>query len=181
MTTPTSDPDDRERRGLEAYRQGRLAEAVEHLHAALAGYRSRADSFRAAEIANNLSVILLKSGQPRQALEALQGTAAAFEAAGDALRHAQALGNEASAREATGDLDEAERLYRAALVFFRGSGNREAEAQTWQALAALLLRRGRPLEAASSVEAGLAASPPRSGPRRWIRSVLSLLARVRPF
>lgn len=179
MTPGTPDPADLEREGLDAYRKGRLAEAVERLQMALEGHRARGDQLRSAETSNNLSVVLLKSGQPRQALDAVVGTAAVFEAAGDLLRHAQAIGNEAAALEGVGRLDEAERHYREAVDSLRRLGQREAEALTWQALAALLLRRGRPVEAASCVQAGLEASP-NPGWRRWIRGVLGFLTRFRP-
>jgi tetratricopeptide (TPR) repeat protein len=179
VTPGTLDPADLERQGLDAFRKGRLAEAVQRLQMALEGYRARGDSLRTAETSNNLSVVLLKSGEPRQALDAVEGSAAVFEAAGDLLRHAQAIGNEAAALEGVGRLDEAEHHYRQAVDSFRRLGEHEAEAQTWQALAALLLRRGRPVEAASSAQAGLEAS--RSpGWRRWLRGVLRFLSRFRP-
>jgi len=178
VTPGNLDPADLERQGLDAYRKGRLAEAVQRLQAALEGYRARGDRLRSAETSNNLSVVLLKTGEPRQALDAVTGTAAVFEAAGDPLRQAQAIGNEAAALEGVGRLDEAERTYRQAVDSFRRLGENEAEAQTWQALAALLLRRGRPVEAATSAQAGLEASP-RPGWRRWLRSVLRFLYRFR--
>ena len=179
MTPGNPDPADLERQGLDAFRKGRLAEAVQRLQMALEGYRARGDRLRSAETSNNLSVVLLKSGEPRQALDAVAGTAAVFEAAGDPLRHAQAIGNEAAALEGVGRLDEAEHHYRQAVDSLRRLGEHEAEAETWQALAALLLRRGRPVEAASSAQAGLEASP-RPGWRRWMRALLRFLSRLRP-
>jgi tetratricopeptide (TPR) repeat protein len=179
VTPGNPDPADLERQGLDAYRQGRLAEAVQRLQMALEGYRARGDQLRSAETSNNLSVVLLKTGEPGQALDAVAGTAAVFEAAGDSLHQAQAIGNEAAALEGVGRLDEAERYYRQAVDSFRRLGEHEAEAQTWQALAALLLRRGRPVEAATSAQAGLEASPGR-GWRQWMRSMLRFLSRFRP-
>src|SRR3989304_784911 len=91
VTQGNPDPAELERQGLDAFRKGRLAEGVQRLQMALEGYRARGDSLRSAEASNNLSVVLLKSGEPRQALGAVKGTAAVFEAAGDWLRHAQAI------------------------------------------------------------------------------------------
>jgi len=180
VTPGTPDPGESQRLGLAAYRQGRRAEAAERLRSAVEEFRRRGDGLQAAEAANNLSVVLLQAGQAREALEAVQGTAAVFQRAGDGLREAQAIGNEAAALEGVGRLDEAERKYREAVDKLHRLQQSEAEAQTWHALSAMLLRRGRPLEAAASAEAGLQAAPPSSWGRRWAKRILRALARFRP-
>lgn len=180
MTLGTTDPDELERQGLSAYQEGRREEAAARLQAAIEGFRRNKDAVRAAEAANNLSVVLLQLGQARRALEVVQGTASVFEGAGDPVRAAQAVGNEAAALEAMRRYDEAERFYREAAERLHHLHQPEAEAHTRQALAALLLRRGRPLEAVESAEVSLQSGALPGWGRRGARALVNLLRRFIP-
>ena len=110
-------------------------------------------------MANNRAVALLQAGAPQAAYEAVAETVARFAQAGDRRRQAMALGNRAAALEALGRLEEAEADYRASAALFEELGEAELLATVQQALAALLLRRQRPLEALSTIQTALEERP----------------------
>jgi tetratricopeptide (TPR) repeat protein len=103
-----------EQRGLAAYRRGDLAAASADLEAARLAYASSGDDLKAAEMANNLCVVLVGLGHADEAVSIVQGTEEVFARAGDARRAAQAAGNLAAALEAAGDLERAASAYQRA-------------------------------------------------------------------
>ena len=155
--------------GQQAFREGRLEEAVEAFAAAERLYLEAGERSRAAQMANNRCVALLQAGKPRLALEAVQGTAEVFAAAGEPRLHAQALGNLAAALEATGSVGDAEPRYREALALFEQVGDEDSRHHTLRALSRLQLNRGRPLEAALTMQDALGAGRPRSLKARFSR------------
>ena len=160
---------------MAAYKQGRLEEAIRLFESAR---DSELDRAKAAELANSLSVVLLKAGRSAEALLAVQGTAEVFSALGDATRSAQAKGNLAAALEACGDLLAAEASYREAAEQFEKLGEHEARLHTLNALAQLQLRQNRPLEAATTFQAGYSASPARGLRGRLLKQLLKLPSRL---
>ena len=111
MTGSNSDSAALEQRALAAYEADRYDEAIDLFRSA----RSATDDpLKSAELANSLSVILLKEDRNTEALDIVRGTPQVFEAEGDIGRQARATGNLASALEACGELDEAEKAYREA-------------------------------------------------------------------
>ncbi len=173
--TPT--PESHAQRALQDFRQGRFADAVQGFEAAQRLYAQAGDRANAAETANNLCVALLQARRPAEALKAVEGTPEVFDELGDARRAAQAVGNLASALEATGDLTTAERTYRQALERFTHIDDREAQATILTSLSQLQLKSGRPLEALSTMQAGLEQKPRRSLRDRWVRRLLDLPSR----
>jgi tetratricopeptide (TPR) repeat protein len=171
-------PDAVAERALQAFRQGRFAEAAEGFDAARRALSEAGDEPAAAEAANNLCVALLQAGRPDDALRAVTGTPEAFDRLGDPARAAQALGNLASALEACGDLAGAERAYAETLQRFEGLDDREAQATILRSMSQLQLKRGRPLEALSSLQAGLEQKPRRGLRDRWVQRLLALPSRL---
>jgi len=104
-----------ERSALEAYRRGDMAAAYDDFLAARAAYDSSGRPLKAAEMANNLCVVLVQLGRGREAVWVVQGTAETFTEGGDLLSAARASGNLASALEAAGDLEAAATAYQQAL------------------------------------------------------------------
>lgn len=147
-----------EAQALAAYKQGRLEEAIRLFESAR---DSESDQAKAAELANSLSVVLLKAGRAEEALQAVQGTAETFFALGNLNRSAQAKGNLAAALEACGDLVAAEAAYREAAEQLEKLGEHEARRHTLNALAQLQMHQNRPFEAATTLQAGYADSPAR--------------------
>lgn len=177
MTDPTPTPESSAQRALQDFRQGRFADAARGFQAARESFEQAGDVANAAEAANNLCVALLQARQPVEALRAVQGTPEVFDGLGDAQRAAQAVGNLASALEATGDLSAAEHAYQQALERFTNLKDREAQATILSSLSQLQLKRGRPLEALTTMQAGLDQKPRRSWRDRWVRRVLDLPSR----
>lgn len=155
MSGSSTDPAEQERLGMEAYRQDRLDDAAEHLRAAQRAYLERGDRGKAAEMANNLCVSLLRDGRPQEALEAVLGTAQVFVDLGDEAKAAQAFGNLASALGSCGDAAGAEEAYHEAANRFTSLGDKESLAHTMKALSRLQLREGRVFEAITSMQTGL--------------------------
>lgn len=178
MTGPAPTPESLAQRALQDFRQGRFADAAEGFRAAREAYERAGNLPAAAEAANNQSVALLQAGRPQEARQAVDGTPEVFERAGDSLRAAQAVGNLASAAEACGDLEAAERLYQAAQERFAVLGDGAAQATLLKSLSQLQLKRGRPLEALATMQAGLEQKPRRSLRDRWLQRLLRLPSRL---
>lgn len=162
-------PADLERDALAAYRRGDLAAACEGFSDARSTFQAAGDHRKAAEMANNLCVVLVGLRRGEEAVRAVEGTAAVFAAAGDRVMAAKATGNLAAALESAGKLEQAAAAYEEALEGFRAAGDRASESETWQALSRLQLRRGDTFAAAASAQAALDTSP-KPGPfRRLLR------------
>jgi tetratricopeptide (TPR) repeat protein len=160
-----------ERQAMAAYRRGEKEAAADGFASAMSSYRDGGDTRKAAEMANNLCVVLVDLGRGEEAVRVVEGTAAVFAAAGDAVMAAKATGNLAAALESIGRLEESAAAYERALDGFRSAGDRTSESETWQALSRLQLRRGDPYGAAASAQAALESSP-KPGPfRRLLRSL----------
>lgn len=178
MTDSAPTPEVSAQRALLAFRQGRFADAAQGFDAAKQAFEQSGNRAGAAEAANNLCVALLQARRPLDALSAVQGTAEVFDSLGDSKRAAQAVGNLASALEATGDLAAAERTYQQALQRFSDLDDHEAQATILSSLSQLQLKRGRPLEALTAMQAGLEHKPRRGWRDRWIQRLLSLPSRL---
>jgi len=175
---PAPAPDAVAQRALLAFRQGRFAEAAEGFGDARRAYGAAGDQPAEAEAANNLCVALLQAGRPDEALRAVEGTPESFDRLGDPARAAQALGNLASALEACGDLVAAERTYTQALQRFADLDDRQAQATILSSLSQLQLKRGRPLDALTTMQAGLERKPRRGLRDRWVQRLLALPSRL---
>lgn len=165
-------------RALQDFRQGRFADAAEGFRIVQQAHESAQDPGAAAEAANNRSVALLQAGRPEEARQAVMGTPEVFDLAGDAVRAAQAVGNLATAAEACGDLAGAEAGYREAAQRFAELGDAENQAVILASLSQLQLKRGRPLEALSTMQAGIERKPRRGLRDRWLQQLLQLPSRL---
>ncbi len=171
-------PADLEQRATAAYRRGELETARQEYEAARQAYLDAGNPPKAAEMANNLCVVLVALGRAREAVAVVQGTEKTFTQAGDPLNAARAAGNLAAALEAAGDLDRAEPAYERAIDGLHSAGDRSGESQTWQALSRLQLRRGDALAAAASAQAALNTNPKPGLVRRFLRGMVNLANRL---
>jgi tetratricopeptide (TPR) repeat protein len=178
VSVPATTPKSLAQRALQDFRQGRFADAAEGFRASREGYEQAGDLPAAAEAANNQSVALLQAGRPQEARRAVEGTLDVFERVGDSARAAQAVGNLASAAEACGDLEAAEQFYQAAVERFAVLGDSAAQATVLNSLSQLQLKRGRPLEALTTMQAGLEHKPRRSLRDRWLQGLLRIPSRL---
>ncbi len=172
MTQSNASPEELERLALESYRSGRYEESIEHFSLAREQYLNTGDTRKAAEIANDLCVVMLAAKQPQAALEMVLDTPEYFASQGDETRTAQAYGNLASALEACGQTSGAEDAYHQAIDGFEKLGDSEHYAATLQALSRLQLRRGKPLDALSTMQNGLETMPKARARDRLLRQLL---------
>lgn len=155
MTSETSSPGRLESQAITAFQEGRLEDAIDGFAAARQAFLDKGNLEKEAEMASNLSVALLQAEQPQEALEVIKDIPTVFLNLGDMDRAALAYGNLGSALEACGDHDLAEVAYRHAIDLFTNLGDTEQHNYTLQALSRLQLRRGKPLEAVTTMQIGL--------------------------
>jgi tetratricopeptide (TPR) repeat protein len=161
-----------------AYRAGKLDEAARVFDEVRSTFAASNRPIEAAEAANNLCVALLGLGRPSQALDAVRSTPGIFEQVGLFPQAALAHGNLAAALEACGNLPEAELAYERAIALLTQVGDSENRATCQAALSRIQLRRGRPLEALSSVQASLAGRERVGVPQRLLRGLLKVPFRL---
>ncbi|MBI4771848.1 MAG: tetratricopeptide repeat protein, partial [Chloroflexi bacterium] len=137
-------------------------------------FAAAGQALRAAEMANNLCVTLISQGDFSGALQAVEGTPAIFQRAGEQVRQAQALGNQAAALEGLGRLAQAADLYRQAADLFEQAGDREQRALTLRALSAVQLKQGDLPGALAAMQGGLADEEHPGPVRRVARRLLGL-------
>lgn len=155
MINETLTPDQLANEGKTAYQKGNLDEAAHAFQAAAEGYRQTGDTFNAAEMANNLSVVLLMGNDAQAALESVEGTDAVFAGAGDKRRQAMSLGNRAAALEKLNRLEEALASYEQAAELFKEVGEHNLRAPVLKSISTLKLRTGKQYESIAAWQAGL--------------------------
>jgi tetratricopeptide (TPR) repeat protein len=160
---------------MAAYEEDRYEEAIDLFNSAR---DATEDPLKSAELANSLSVILLKEDRNTEALDVVRETPQVFEAEGDISRQARATGNLAAALEACGELEEAERAYRQAADLFEMTEDEEEKMLTLNALSQLQLRQRRPFDAAATLQAGVPTGRASGFRTRLIQFLLRLPSRL---
>ncbi len=164
-----------------AYQDEDYSQAAELYRSAQKEYAAALDPLAAAEMANNCSVALLKSGDARGALQAVEGTDAVFSQANDVKRQAMALANKAAALDALKKYPEALELYEQSSDLLKQIGESELRAYVLKSISSVQLRQGKQLEAIASMQASLDNNPnPGVKDRfvkRLIQQVFKLLSR----
>ncbi len=140
-------------RAFESYKKKDFQSASELFEQCVRLLDEKKDLLAAAEMRNNLSVVLLELKQPQKALDALQGTAPAFAEANDKKRQAMSLGNIATALQALGKLDEALTTFEQSAELFKEINEKEMRAITLKKISDLQLKTGRQFQALASLDA----------------------------
>jgi tetratricopeptide (TPR) repeat protein len=166
-----------EQQAMAAYEDGKWPAAADLFAEARDAFAREGNDLKAAEMSNNLCVALLQSKRHKEAIAAVEGTWDVFLAHRDDLRAAKAYGNYASAQEACGEWAAAEAAYAKAAKLLQKAGDEETRAQTLAALSRLQLRRGKPLQAVTSMQSGMEDSSRLSIGRRFLRWLLGLPSR----
>lgn len=160
--------------GKAAYEREDFVEAVKAFEAAERGYTASGDTLMTAEMANNRSVVLLQSGEAQAALDAVGNTPAIFGEAGDHKRMAMSLGNRAAALAGLGQKKEAEKIYWESAQILADLGEKDLRASVLQSISRLQMRSGRFMEAAASMESGLAGVEKPSLSQRLLKRVIKI-------
>lgn len=140
---------------MQAFQKGQYDVAAHSFAAAAEGYAAAGKSIDSAEMKNNQSVALLKTGNAQGAFDAAAGTESIFQAAGDIRRQGFAVGNEASALEALGRVDEAAQKYQRSADLLERAGEDQLRAAVLASLSALQLKQGRHTEAVIAMQSGM--------------------------
>lgn len=150
-----SSPSDLKAIGLAHFHAERLDEAAEAFAEAAQAYAAEGDRAAAAEMMNNVAVVMLAQKKWDLALAAVQGTPEVFHELGDRSREAQAFANLANAHDNAGQLEQATTFYEKAIDLFTKLGEKENRAACWKALSALQLKQNKQLQSLASMQAGL--------------------------
>lgn len=134
------------------YQKRRFNDAALHFSQCIQLLDESRDLINAAEMRNNLSVVLLELKKPEEALKNLQGTDQVFADAGDVKRQAMALGNMAAALQAQNKYDEALTLYESSAELFKNTDEKEMRSITLKKIADLQLKTGKQFQAMASLE-----------------------------
>lgn len=178
MTDPIKSPSELADGAKSAFERGDFDLAIEGFTAARDSYQESSEHLLVAEMSNNLSVALLQAGMPEQALAEVEQTHQVFLAASDEFKAALAYGNLASALEAVGQREKAEEAMEQAIRLFKEVGDKEHLMHSVRALSELQLRRGRPLDAVSTMQNGLEQQPKLNVKNSILRRILSIPSRL---
>ncbi len=157
-----------------AYHARQYAEAADLFRQAAGHYTAAGNQVSAAEMANNQSVALLRSGEAQKALEACSGTDEIFAQAGETRQQALALGNQAAALEALDRLDEALHLYRQSSNLLNRIGDQETRAYVLKSISALQIRTGHQFEGLAAMEAALENKKKLSLQERILKKIIQI-------
>jgi len=176
MTEPihASSPQQLDQEGKELYQKGEYLEAALLFSAAGKAYQAIDNSLMAAEMANNCSVAYLQAGDAQAALDVVVGTEHVFVAQSDLRRQGMALGNQASALDALGDVENASIFYQQSADILQQCGEQELRAHVLQSLSALQLKRGKQIDALYTMKDGLEGIEKPSLKQRILKKLLKL-------
>ena len=136
-----------------AYKKKNFKAAAQNFVECIRLLEEENDTLSAAEMRNNLSVVLLELKLPEDALSTLKDTDIVFEKAGDMKRQAMALGNMAAALQAMKKIPEALAFYESSAEIFKSTNETELRAITLQKISDLQMRTGKQFQALASLEA----------------------------
>ncbi|HPH98343.1 MAG TPA: tetratricopeptide repeat protein [Anaerolineaceae bacterium] len=170
--------EDHFQQGNLAFQNRRYTEAAAAFRAAGEAARAAGDALKAAEMDNNLAVVLLQSGDPAGALKTAEGTDALFADAADPQRQAIALGNQAAALEALGRRPEALEKYKTCSALLKQVNDPQRRVSVLKSISALQMRSGQFLEALVSMQAALDQSPQLSLRERMLKGLIDIPFRI---
>jgi tetratricopeptide (TPR) repeat protein len=160
---------------FDAYKKKDFKTAAQAFTESIALLDEAQDLLSAAEMRNNLSVVLLELKKPEEALSILQDTDQIFANAGDQKRQAMALGNMAAALQASGKLPEALSTYEKSADLFKEVNEKEMRAITLKKISDLQLKTGKQFQALASLEASYDQTEEKSAKEKVLKGFLGTL------
>lgn len=151
----TSNAQQQAEQGLRAFRGKNYPEAIACFTQAMQLFDAEGDLVQKGEMANNLSVAYLQSGDSTRALQVLAHISDIYVQANDQRRAALTMGNQAAALEASGDSAAALEKYQQCSDILKALGDHETRAPVLQAISQLQMRTGHQLEALATMDAAL--------------------------
>jgi tetratricopeptide (TPR) repeat protein len=156
----------------QTYQDGDYELAARSFAEAAMAYSEAGDALMSAELKNNQCVALLRTHQPKEALEVVQGTDQVFAQAGDLRRQGMSLANLATTYEALKRSDEMIDTYKAAAEVLEKAGEGDLRAEVMQLLSTHYLRRFKFYEAAIALQSGLAGVKNPTLKQRFMKKIL---------
>jgi tetratricopeptide (TPR) repeat protein len=163
--------------GKLAFEARQYQNAVSMFGNAAQGYASLHDDVNAAEMKNNLSVALLKTGQAQAAFDAARGTEEVFARASDLKRQGMVMGNQAAALEVLKRFDEALVAYERSAQFFAEAGEGDLRSMVLKSAAGIKLKRGQVTDSAFRMIGSLEAKDKPSIFERILKFLLRFVQR----
>jgi tetratricopeptide (TPR) repeat protein len=163
--------------GKLAFEAGQYQKAADLFERTADGYASLNDEVNAAEMKNNLSVALLKTGRAQAAFDAALGTEKIFAHARDLRRQGMSMGNQAAALEALKRFDEALIAYEQSAKLFADAGEGDLRAMVLKAAAGIKLKRGQVTDSAFKMIGSLEARDKPSIFERTLKALLRFMQR----
>lgn len=161
-------------RAERAYQAGQHKEAIALYKQAKDLFVADGEPVRVAEMANNLSVVLLQTGDAQAAFDLCSGTDETFAEAGDIHKQALALGNQAAALEALNLPEDALTRFRQCADLLKQTGDQEYRAYVLKSISALQIRTGHQLEGLASMEAALTNKKQLSFKERILKKIIQI-------
>ncbi|MHB0923174.1 MAG: tetratricopeptide repeat protein [Bellilinea sp.] len=127
-----------------------------------------------AEARNNLSVALLKSGEPQSALDCVAGSDLIFAKHRLVNQQAMALGNAGAALTELRQFDEALEYYQRSAALFKDAGNTDMRGYVMREISSLQMKRGKQVESLFAMDAALQSRQKLS----WQESLLKKLIKI---
>lgn len=155
-----------------AYETGDLPAAAQLFSEAAETYAASGDAITAAEMKNNQSVALLRSGQAQAALDAALDTDKVFNIASDPRREGIAFANQASALEVLKRYDDAIEMYRKSADALAKADEGDLRAEVMQLLSALCLRRFKFYDAVISLQSGISGAKNLTPKQKFMKKLL---------
>jgi tetratricopeptide (TPR) repeat protein len=156
----------------QSYQAGDYSQAAQTFSKAALAYANLGDSLMSAEMKNNQSVALLRTGEAQAALEAVEGTEKIFADAEDFRRQGMALTNQASAMEALKRTKDSMDYYKRAGEALEKANEGDLRADVMQLLSMLYLRRFRLYDAVITLQSGLAGVKNPTAKQRLMKKIL---------
>lgn len=158
-----------------AYRKKDFTTASEFFTECIRLLDEQQNTLAAAEMRNNLSVVLLELKNAPESLKMVEGTDLVFAAAGDIKRQAMALGNIGTAQQALGLLPEALASFEQSAELFKQTNEKEMRSITLKKIADLQLKTGKQFQAMASLDASYDQSEKKSLKERILQGFLGTL------
>lgn len=177
MTTPKN-PQEYVNDAKAAYEAEEYAQAAAGFEAAQKAFEASGDLLNAAEMANNRSVTLLKSGDAAAALACLDNTDLVFAQAGDIERQAKAIGNQATALDELHRYDEALAKYQQSVDLFKQINQNDMAALVLKRISNMQYRTKRRAEAMSTMVDALNLQPKLSLQDRILKWLMKIVSRL---
>ncbi len=155
--------------------------AIEGFNKAHHHFQMSGDDLRTAEMANNLSVVLLQAGKKKEALSIVIGTDKIFENHNDKMKQAMALGNIGAALESLKKHDEALENYQKSADLLEQLGESEFRSHVLKSIAMLQIREGKQIESIFSMQRSIQEKTNLSWKDRFLRFLLKIPSKILRF